>query len=309
MLKSPRNVRAIARCRRRYDSTKGRREAYGVSLPLAAQPPTTQPQVWGFDALQWDVIGVLSTGGGLIIAGLGAFIAARQYAHTQKAQREQAQEAERSRLAHAEQAEVARLDRARPYVQVTVERGETSSHILDVVISNIGAGPARDVSITVDPPLTRARNDDQYQLHQARVFTEPIEMLPPGFRLRMFFDSAIERHEADPKMPSRHRVNVKYHDGHSHHWEEESTLDLDLMSGILYTETYNIHHVAKALREMQKSLQTQADALSRPLPVIVEERAAHQERVERENAERKRAHEALVQQVIPPAAQEGDGSR
>lgn len=272
-----------------------------MSLPLAGEPLTTQPQVWGLDALQWDVIGVLSTGGALIIGGVGAFIAAQQYAHTQTAQREQAQEAERTRIAHAAQAEASRLDRARPYVQVTVERGETSPHILDIVISNIGAGPARDVSITVDPPLRRARNDDQYPLHEARVFTEPIEMMPPGFRLPMCFDSAIERHAADPKMPSRHRVNVEYHDGHGHHWEEQSTLDLDLMSGVLFTETYNIHHAAKVLREIQKSLQSQARALSHPLPVIVEERAAHQERVEREDAERQRAQEAVGQQLLPPA--------
>ncbi len=263
---------------------------------IAAAP--AEQQVWGLTELQWNVVGVLSTAGALIIAGVAAMIAARQYAQGETLRREQAKEAERTRVAHAKQSEDARLDRARPYVLLTAERGETSSHLLDIVLSNIGAGPARDVTITVDPPLKRARDDVQYPLHKARVFTEPIEMLPPGFRQRMFFDSAIERH-ADPKLPSRHRVKVKYHDGHDHHWEEESTLDLDLMSGVLFTETYGLHHIGKSLREIEKSLKTQASALTQPLSVIVERRKAHRRRLERENAEWERKQHELEQQLLP----------
>jgi hypothetical protein len=254
----------------------------------------TYPEVWGLGALQWSVVGVLSTAGALLIAALAAFIAMRQYRLGAATSREQAVDAERTRKEHAEQAEAARVDQARPYVLLTIDTGETSLHMLDVVLSNVGAGPARDVQITVTPPLERAR-PRPYPLSEARVFTEPIEMLPPGFQQRMWFDSAIHRQAADPPMPGRHKVNIKYHDGHGHQWDEDSVLDVDLMNGVLFNEAYGIHHAAEALREISKVLKN-SKTLAGGFEVVVEHRERRRERVAQERAEWEASVRSLEQQ-------------
>ena len=139
---------------------------------------------------------MLTTAGALIATALTAYIASRQYRQGEKIRRE-----------HAEQAEQARLDQARPYVLLTVDAAEVSVHLIDLVLSNVGVGPARDVRITVTPPLARANETTSYPLHKARVFTEPIEMLPPGFQQRIFFDSAADRRAADPRRSATRSIS------------------------------------------------------------------------------------------------------
>ena len=151
--------------------------------------------VWGLSPAEWEVIGVLLTGGGLFAAGVAAFIAARQLG----------------------QAKDVRLDRSRPYVLVTAQPSPVSRHLIDVIIQNVGAGPARDVRIKVTPPLRAARHNEKHSLENARVFNEPIPMLPPGFEIRTFFDSAIERNGRDD-LPTRHEAQVAYNDGLRRFW-------------------------------------------------------------------------------------------
>lgn len=235
-----------------------------------------------------------------------AVIAAQQYRLGATTSRTQAADAERARREHAEQAEAARVDQARPYVLLTIDTGQTSLHMLDVVLSNVGAGPARDVRITVTPPLQRAKTR-RYPLSEARVFTEPIEMLPPGFTQRMWFDSAIERQEADPPLPGRHQVNITYHDGHGRHWDEDSVLDVELMNGVLVNEPYGLHHAADALRDISKVLKN-SKTLKGGFEVVVEDRDARSERIAQQQADFDAKVEALErrQQQVQPGSDDVD---
>lgn len=218
-------------------------------------------EVWGFPTSTWQVIGDAATAGTFLVALAAAIIAGWQL-----------------RLYN-----VTRLDQTRPYVTVTAEDGETSRHFVDIVIRNIGASPARQVEITVDPPLQSSVEDAEHPISHAKVFTEPIVFLAPGAMHRLFYDSHIQRNARDD-LPSAHKVTVSYDDQSGHHWSETYTLDIDAGAGQVFTEIYGVHHLAQAAREIATVVKRPAP-LRGSLDVTVESRDERDARLERERAE------------------------
>jgi hypothetical protein len=223
----------------------------------------------------WQAIGSLATAGALIVAVIVAVIAGKQFKATTDgaaAQLAADREAARTQL---EQARKAALDQARPYVVVSVQSSPTSFMMLDFIIENAGAGPAFDVKISVDPPLRRTHEETDMAFADARIFREPLPMLPPRYVLRSHLDSTVERYSADGEgLPKTHAVTIAYHDGHGHEWTEKSTLDLTTGEGLLFVTEYGIHHVAEALQGMRDALKN-SNLTTSPIPVTVETQAQY----------------------------------
>ena len=150
--------------------------------------------VFGLTPESWIAIGSIATSGGFLVAGIGALIAARQLLYSKQPM----------------------IDQRRPYVVVTFEPGLAEPSLADISIRNLGAGPARDVRISVEPPLRRAKEIDGWVLAETRYFNEDIASMPPGYQMRTFFDSMAERKDA--ALPSRYTFTISYHDGHGHRW-------------------------------------------------------------------------------------------
>lgn len=225
----------------------------------------TNREVLGLRAEEWDVIGTLVTTLAFLVAAAAAFLAYRQLRHAGEV----------------------RLEQSRPYVLVTVDNNPANFHIIDLLVENVGAGPARDVTLKIDPPLRRVKETADYKLSESRLFTDPIPLLPPGFTLRTFFDSAIDRNGAD--VPKTHDVTVTYNDGHGHEWTEHSVLDFSLLEGLLFTETYEVHHVAKALQETNKLLKQSKLLKGDIINAVVETREDYTARRTAEREEHERA--------------------
>jgi hypothetical protein len=193
----------------------------------------------------------------------------------------------------AEQAAQAAIDAARPYVLLSAEPSRHALSFFDLVVENVGAGPAYDVSIVVDPPLKRAQEIEGEVLAEARLFKRPIEMLPPHFKLRSWLDSAIER-AGRTDLPDVHRVTIRYSDGRGHVWTEDSTLDFTIPNGLLFTEEYTVHHAAKALREIEKHLK-RSRLLKGEVETVVEGRTERRERIATDLAKPQTRHQGLVE--------------
>lgn len=128
----------------------------------------------------WDAITALATAGTLLIAAVAAGVAAIQLFQTREA----------------------RLEQNRPYIVVTFEQSPVDVTFVDIVIRNVGAGPARGVTIRVDPPLARSVTMPIPDIDEAPYFKETIPIMPPGYELRMFYDSMVDRRERDD-LPHR----------------------------------------------------------------------------------------------------------
>lgn len=209
------------------------------------------PAVLGLSATTWDVIATIFTGIGILIAAIAAAVALQQYGLSRKLRNEQ----------------------SRPYMVVSAEPGETSPSIVDLVFRNIGATPARSLTIAVDPPFARANEVPEYPVMGAKLFTETIRMWPPGQQRRIFLDSHIER--GGKNLPPEHTVTFTYLvtevPDQRRWWRsrnrearaarearerltvvEEYIVDLELTKGAMHATVYGLHHAAEALREIKK---------------------------------------------------------
>lgn len=191
-------------------------------------------EVLGIAVETWDAIGSIATAAGVLAAGIGSWFAYGQLREGQ----------------------ASRLDQSRPYVVVTIENGRTMFGFLDIVVRNVGAGPAHGVTIKPDPPLERAKEtaDHGPPIAKVRYFNEPIPLMPPGYELATFFDRMSERCEAQPPLPDRYAFTVSYDDGHGNSWTEENVVDLGIMHDLLFSEVYTEHHIADALRDIRSQL-------------------------------------------------------
>ncbi|MFT9774384.1 hypothetical protein ACMZ29_17230 [Brevibacterium casei] len=251
-------------------------------------------EAWGLTATEWAATAALATIATALVAAITAFLVLRQL----HAAREQLNDA---RKAQAEQ--------ERPYVVVSIDHSEAGSQLMDLVIQNVGKTPARNLRLTFDPAPVRAEETPGLELAKARLFNEPLPLLPPGRVIRTFFDSAIDR--KDSNLPSEYNVQVTYENTSGERWKEDSVLDLDILEGAMFVETYGMHHLAKAVRELGQHLR-KASILQRRGHVqtdsTVEERTARDQRVHAEQNEARRAHNELVARITGRGDQERPSS-
>lgn len=250
---------------------------------MAAVPAAPDnPETWGIAASTWDVVGTLLTAGGLLFAGVAAFVAVLQHRATAQA----------------------RLDQARPYVILSAVESPIDRIFIDLELANVGNGPAYDVTIKVTPPFVTSRDEAGHELRNARIFSEPIPMLAPHYTVRMFFDSVLERHERDD-LPERFEALISYRDASGHAWTDElNIVDVALQKGLIYTEVYGIHHAAKALREIQKHAKKLGDKAGK-VDATTETRKARDER----ETKNRRDHEARVRRYEEQQARQSEESK
>lgn len=243
----------------------------------------------GLSYAQWDLVGTIATSLSFVVAATAAAVAVFQLRHSRRIHR----------------------DQTRPYMVITIEASEASPTIADIVIKNIGTTPAYDLSISVDPPFERVREDMGFPIAEARVFKEVTAMWAPGFELRQYFDSQIERtterkrREADPSLEvlrDRYEVTLAYANAprRKHRWQrkpdrwvEKQLLDANWGAGTVFTDIYGVHHAAKALREIEKVLK-RADNLRGEIHAVVEDRETWKARRHAWFADRTQRHESLV---------------
>lgn len=172
-----------------------------------------------------------------------------------------------------------REDQSRPFVIVDIQPGPAWANLLDLVVENIGSTAARDVRIEFDPPLLQSK-DDGFPISDSALLAEGIRMLPPGRKIRAFFDASHERVKTD--LPMRYDVMVRLKDARGREQpNQQYTIDMGYMYGTTQIREYGLHDAAKAISEIQKSVKKWSDIQGR-LKVWVRDEDRHrlEERIE-----------------------------
>lgn len=169
------------------------------------------------------------------------------------------------------QARRAREEQIRPFVLVHIASSAVWTNIFNLVIENLGATLARDVTIEFDPPVTTSLSN--YDLASTLLFTKGIPSLPPRGRIEVMFDVSHDRAEAN--LPMRYDVRVQYCDARGRPQEPLSyPIDLEYLYGLEQVTQYGIHHAAKALQDIQRTLRTWT-ASENMLGVAIHDEDAH----------------------------------
>lgn len=233
---------------------------------------------WGLSVVAWTAMYTLITFGLLVVAVVAAAYAKRQWA----ANKDQTEAMRR-----------AQLEASRPYVIVATQPSAASRHLFDLVVRNIGHRPALNVTVQLDPPPKRARETEGLEIAKAKMLSEPITMIAPDQELRAFYDSHIDRKNADG-LPSSHAAALRYEDTSGHVYTEQSIVDLEAMRGTMFTDVKTVHDIGKSLDEIKKVIDA-ASVLGREGHLNVD--AATETRDEREIRISQENYDATVQRL------------
>lgn len=268
---------AIGREERPTGGQHNMEESGKPAIHSAHQPACNTRTVdlyWGLSGTAWTGIYTIITFCLLIVAVAAALYARKQWHEARKA----------------------RIEASRPYVVVTIESSGVGPQLFDLMVKNIGQRPALNVSITLDPAPTRARETEGHEIGKIRMLNEPVALLAPSQEMRAFYDDHTERVGRDD-LPSSHQVSLTYTDSSGHKYSESSVLDIEAMKGAMFTSVHTIHDIGKSLEKMNQTF-GRASVL-RPTgkmqaEVSVESRAEQERRTAEENArERERSADLL----------------
>jgi hypothetical protein len=150
-----------------------------------------------------------------------------------------------------EYAERVRREQARPVVFADLRPAADQPELLVLVVRNEGPALARNVRVSLDPPLKFDPTQEPLTEWRFSALPPGTEMTRPLTSGRIFYNEGIER--------SRQRVTVEGEDLYGP--LEVLSYDLDLAAlGAVASYGKTLHHVAKALEKIAKNTEPSTQA-------------------------------------------------
>lgn len=177
-----------------------------------------------------------------------------------------------------------RLQQDRPFVVIDFE--VENSNLIYLEIANLGTSLARDVTITVEPPL---RPKISVQFDKMKMFNEGIPTLAPGKRIETLFDIFSQRDDHDG-LPLTHRAKVTYTDEDGgRKFDDEFVLDLELYRYLSTVTRHTIHDLYKQIEQLNKTLKGWSANIGRGMVAMsYEEAKAREDEIVKGMEERER---------------------
>ena len=146
-----------------------------------------------------------------------------------------------------------RLERNRPFVVVDFDIDMSKGYLIFFEVANTGTSLARDVQIGVEPPLESAIDIDVGKL---KILNEGIATLPPGKKLRTFFDMSFRRNEDRPDLPMTYTATVHYADEkRTREFTETYDLDLDQYMNMQFVTSHGVDDIYDEIKRTRKVME------------------------------------------------------
>lgn len=201
--------------------------------------------------------------GAAFVAVVAVIIAALQA----KSAREQAQAAKKQVGLAERQTELQEQlyrEQQQPYIWVDYRVDPVSNYLIDLVIKNEGPTTARNVRITFDPMVRRAKRFEDHELVKLPGFIEGFSSMPPGREMRWSLGSHVEVFEQGAL--TSHEVNIVF-DGPFGPVEPYSyKLNYDDMKFATLRDLGNVGQVAKELKEIKRHVERGVQAVRDLVP-------------------------------------------
>ncbi|MFE4417698.1 hypothetical protein [Streptomyces sp. NPDC056817] len=157
--------------------------------------------------------------------------------------------------------ERAQREQSEPYVVADIRERVPGSELLVFVIENTGPTMARDVQLTVDPPLQSSLGDDTAAELNAAV-TRRISVLPPKRQLIFLMDVGHGLFSSD--APRLYTVRIESSGPFGPIEPLTYTIDLDVLKHALLNREsleWSTHVMAEEAKKARKAHEKQADAM------------------------------------------------
>lgn len=188
-----------------------------------------------------------------------------------------------------------RLERNRPFVVVDFDIDMSKGYLIFFEVANTGTSLARDVQIGVEPPLESAIDIDVGKL---KMLNEGIATLPPGKKLRTFFDMSFRRNEDRPDLPMTYTATVHYADEkRTREFTETYDLDLDQYMNMQFVTSHGVDDIYDEIKRTRKVMEKWGWSGGKGLVTMTpEESRQESQRIRGAMEERERKREAKQQE-------------
>lgn len=159
-----------------------------------------------------------------------------------------------------------RLRRAqtRPYVVVKLETTPVERSLVNLVIENIGATPALNVTFQVTPELTSSIDKPgDNRLTEWSVLSSGIPHFAPHQQVRTLLDSLITRMATESPFPRSYIFTTSYSGiGDKKPYRESIEINFGAFIGSHYVVEKGIHDVAKSIEEIHRLMKGWSEGFS-----------------------------------------------
>ena len=144
-----------------------------------------------------------------------------------------------------------RISQTRPYIIVDFDIRE-GTHVIDLVIRNLGKGVAKEPKFTFDPPLRDSRGRI---LSEMPIFKGKLDFVPPDKEIRQVFDSAISYFGATPRLPTTFAVSISYFDEKKEsEYSDSMNLDLSIYEGLVHIKKKGMNDLVRQMEKIVSEL-------------------------------------------------------
>jgi len=136
-----------------------------------------------------------------------------------------------------------------PKLSITIKPREEWISLIDMIIINIGAGPALEIRFTLKEDFEYRKNKF---LSQLNLIKNGLDYLAPKQKVQFFLTSMIEKFQDKIEKPIL--IQVTYKNAQGNQFFEEFIIDFSTLVGLSQLGEPSINKIAKNVEEIQKDI-------------------------------------------------------
>jgi len=136
-----------------------------------------------------------------------------------------------------------------PKISVTIQPREEWIGLIDMVIQNIGLGPAYNIKFEIKPDFEYAKGNF---LSELGFIKSGLRYLAPNQKLQFFLTSMIENFEEKTKKPFK--VKVTYQNSMGKKYEDVYVIDFSQLIGLRRLGRPPLYEIAKNIEKIKEDL-------------------------------------------------------
>lgn len=139
-----------------------------------------------------------------------------------------------------------------PKISIRIEPSEHSMFYCDMIIENIGLGPAYNINFEMNPDI---KDFDGKPLSDLNIMKNGIRCLAPGTKRQFLLTQFSEESKDDRKFRDSFGIKVIYKNSQDEILDECFTIDFSEFLGLTTLGEHPMYSIAKSLKAIENKIQ------------------------------------------------------
>jgi len=136
-----------------------------------------------------------------------------------------------------------------PVISIFIVQSEQWINLIDLVVRNIGLGPAYNLEFSVEPDFVYEKGR---KLSEINFIKNGIQYLPPHQEIRFFLTSLVEDYQTKKETPFK--ISVIYENYSKKKYKQEYPIDFSIWDGLFFIGKNSLVKISDSLENIKKDL-------------------------------------------------------